>query len=112
MVESGVIISINQSSFCYRTDLSEIPDEKLNQLKKLSEVEVVPHSVTLGYSYWSAGKTTHSLALLFLCVCILDLLGRLEDLLFFSSCKLFFMFCLKESSLELFNLEFLIHVFL
>ncbi|KAJ4895959.1 tRNA (guanine(37)-N1)-methyltransferase 1 [Raphanus sativus] len=34
-------------------DLSEIPDEKLNQLKKLSEVEVVPHSVTLGYSYWS-----------------------------------------------------------
>ncbi|KAL0714546.1 hypothetical protein Bca4012_021525 [Brassica carinata] len=36
-------------------DLSEIPDEKLNQLKKLSEVEVVPHSVTLGYSYWGAG---------------------------------------------------------
>lgn len=35
-------------------DLSEIPDEKLDQLKKLSEVEVVPHSVTLGYSYWSA----------------------------------------------------------
>ncbi|VVB05840.1 unnamed protein product [Arabis nemorensis] len=35
-------------------DLSEIPEEKLNQLKKLSEVEVVPHSVTLGYSYWSA----------------------------------------------------------
>ncbi|CAN6898255.1 unnamed protein product [Brassica oleracea] len=38
-------------------DLSEIPDEKLNQLKKLiSEVEVVPHSVTLGYSYWSADQ--------------------------------------------------------
>lgn len=35
-------------------DLSEIPEEKLNQLKKLSELEVVPHSVTLGYSYWSA----------------------------------------------------------
>ncbi|KAL1191471.1 tRNA (guanine(37)-N1)-methyltransferase 1 [Cardamine amara subsp. amara] len=35
-------------------DLSEIPDEKLIQLKKLSEVEVVPHSVTVGYSYWSA----------------------------------------------------------
>ncbi|XP_020882510.1 tRNA (guanine(37)-N1)-methyltransferase 1 isoform X2 [Arabidopsis lyrata subsp. lyrata] len=35
-------------------DLVEIPDEKLNQLKKLSELEVVPHSVTLGYSYWSA----------------------------------------------------------
>uniref|UniRef100_A0A0D3DTJ8 tRNA (guanine(37)-N1)-methyltransferase n=1 Tax=Brassica oleracea var. oleracea TaxID=109376 RepID=A0A0D3DTJ8_BRAOL len=41
-------------------DLSEIPDEKLNQLKKLiSEVEVVPHSVTLGYSYWSAGHIAH-----------------------------------------------------
>lgn len=52
MVESSCI---NQKlSFCYSTDLSEIPDEKLNQLKKLSEVEVVPHSVTLGYSYWSA----------------------------------------------------------
>uniref|UniRef100_A0A1J3JBS7 tRNA (guanine(37)-N1)-methyltransferase n=1 Tax=Noccaea caerulescens TaxID=107243 RepID=A0A1J3JBS7_NOCCA len=37
-------------------DLSDIPEEKLNQLKKLSEVEVVPHSVTLGYSYWSADQ--------------------------------------------------------
>ncbi|CAL9246193.1 unnamed protein product [Arabidopsis halleri] len=35
-------------------DLLEIPEEKLNQLKKLSALEVVPHSVTLGYSYWSA----------------------------------------------------------
>ncbi|CAE6076401.1 unnamed protein product [Arabidopsis arenosa] len=41
------------------TDLSEIPEEKLNQLKKLSELEVVPHSVTLGYSYWSAGHIAH-----------------------------------------------------
>lgn len=49
--------------FCYRTDLSDIPEEKLNQLKKLSEVEVVPHSVTLGYSYWSAGKATNSLGI-------------------------------------------------
>ncbi|KAH0884798.1 hypothetical protein HID58_060894 [Brassica napus] len=30
--------------FWYRTDLSDIPDEKLKQLKKQSEVEVVPHS--------------------------------------------------------------------
>ncbi|KFK34855.1 hypothetical protein AALP_AA5G201900 [Arabis alpina] len=35
-------------------DLSDIPEEKLSQLKKLSEVEIVPHSVTLSYSYWSA----------------------------------------------------------
>ncbi|CAA0386719.1 unnamed protein product [Arabidopsis thaliana] len=40
-------------------DLSEIPEENLNQLKKLSELEVVPHSVTLGYSYWSAGHIAH-----------------------------------------------------
>ncbi|CAN6829364.1 unnamed protein product [Brassica oleracea] len=30
--------------FWYRTDLSDIPDEKLKQIKKQSEVEVVPHS--------------------------------------------------------------------
>lgn len=41
--------------------MSDIPEEKVNQLKKLSEVEVVPHLVTLGYSYWSAGKATNSL---------------------------------------------------
>ncbi|EOA25608.1 hypothetical protein CARUB_v10018956mg [Capsella rubella] len=45
-----VILSDNVKS----ADLSEIPEEKLNQLKKLSEFEVVPHSVSLGYSYWSA----------------------------------------------------------
>lgn len=60
-----MIIRINQVFLCYRTDLSEIPEEKLNQLKKLSELEVVPHSVTLGYSYWSAGKTTNSLGRFF-----------------------------------------------
>ncbi|KAL0723281.1 hypothetical protein Bca4012_037880 [Brassica carinata] len=45
--------------FCCRTDLSDIPDEKLNQRKNLIEVEVVPQSVTLGNSYWSAGHTPH-----------------------------------------------------
>ncbi|KFK23842.1 hypothetical protein AALP_AAs53532U000100 [Arabis alpina] len=35
-------------------DLTELPDEKLYQLKKLTKVVIVPHSVTLGYSYWSA----------------------------------------------------------
>jgi|APAra0007618328_1042625.scaffolds.fasta_scaffold06439_3 hypothetical protein len=78
---SSGIIRINQVFLCYKTDLSEIPEEKLNQLKKLSELEVVPHSVTLGYSYWSAGKTTirkiFSIAFVFF-----ELPGRLEELVF------------------------------
>ncbi|CAN8279550.1 unnamed protein product [Cochlearia groenlandica] len=38
-------------------DLSDIPDDKLIQLKKLCEVvEVIPHSITLGYSYWSVDQ--------------------------------------------------------
>lgn len=40
-------------SFCM-LDLSDIPEQVLEQLKKLCEVGVIPHSVTLGYSYWSA----------------------------------------------------------
>lgn len=35
-------------------DLSNIPSEKLDELKKLCEIEVVPYSLTLGYSYWPA----------------------------------------------------------
>lgn len=35
-------------------DLSEIPDQKLDELKKLCKVDVVPYSLTLGYSYWTA----------------------------------------------------------
>ncbi|MED6113665.1 hypothetical protein PIB30_072938 [Stylosanthes scabra] len=35
-------------------DLSDIPREKLDELKGLCEIEVVPYSLTLGYSYWSA----------------------------------------------------------
>ncbi|KAL4328989.1 hypothetical protein HN51_036023 [Arachis hypogaea] len=35
-------------------DLSDIPKEKLDELKGLCEIEVVPYSLTLGYSYWSA----------------------------------------------------------
>lgn len=38
------------------TDLSDIPSEKIDELKKLVKVEVVPYSMTLGYSYWSAGQ--------------------------------------------------------
>ncbi|KAL3618109.1 hypothetical protein CASFOL_038430 [Castilleja foliolosa] len=35
-------------------DLSEIPVDKVDELKKLFEIRVVPYSFTLGYSYWSA----------------------------------------------------------
>ncbi|KAE9608386.1 putative tRNA (guanine(37)-N(1))-methyltransferase [Lupinus albus] len=35
-------------------DLSDIPEEKLDELKGLCEFEVLPYSLTLGYSYWSA----------------------------------------------------------
>ncbi|KAM7257466.1 hypothetical protein ACFE04_013207 [Oxalis oulophora] len=42
------------------SDLSEIPCGKLDEFKKLCEiVEVVPYSLTLGYSYWSAGHVAH-----------------------------------------------------
>ncbi|KAL8133045.1 hypothetical protein AgCh_008488 [Apium graveolens] len=40
-------------------DLSDIPSEKIDELKKLFEVEVVPYSMTLGYSYWGAGHIAH-----------------------------------------------------
>ncbi|XP_057499996.1 tRNA (guanine(37)-N1)-methyltransferase 2 isoform X1 [Actinidia eriantha] len=36
------------------SDLSDIPDQKLDELKALCTVEVVPYSLTLGYSYWGA----------------------------------------------------------
>ncbi|XP_021903186.1 tRNA (guanine(37)-N1)-methyltransferase 2 [Carica papaya] len=35
-------------------DLSEIPEQKLDELRKLCKIEVVPYSLTLGYSYWTA----------------------------------------------------------
>lgn len=35
-------------------DLSDIPEQKLDELRKLCEIEVVPHSLILGYSYWGA----------------------------------------------------------
>ncbi|MBA0868125.1 hypothetical protein Goshw_009191 [Gossypium schwendimanii] len=40
-------------------DLSDIPSQKLDELKKLCEIEVVPYSLTLGYSYWTAGHVAH-----------------------------------------------------
>ncbi|XP_006579738.1 tRNA (guanine(37)-N1)-methyltransferase 2-like isoform X3 [Glycine soja] len=38
----------------HNQDLSDIPKQKLDELKGLCEIEVVPYSLTLGYSYWSA----------------------------------------------------------
>ncbi|KAJ4761847.1 tRNA (guanine(37)-N1)-methyltransferase [Rhynchospora pubera] len=35
-------------------DLSEIPEKILDSIKELCEIEIVPHSLTLGYSYWGA----------------------------------------------------------
>ncbi|XP_056693033.1 tRNA (guanine(37)-N1)-methyltransferase 2 [Spinacia oleracea] len=35
-------------------DLSDIPERKLDEVRKLCEIEVVPYSLTLGYSYWGA----------------------------------------------------------
>ncbi|KAL2460016.1 tRNA (guanine(37)-N1)-methyltransferase 1 [Abeliophyllum distichum] len=37
-----------------RTDLSEIPSKKLGELREIFEIEVVPYSLILGYSYWGA----------------------------------------------------------
>ncbi|XP_061362166.1 tRNA (guanine(37)-N1)-methyltransferase 2 isoform X2 [Gastrolobium bilobum] len=35
-------------------DLSDIPKQKLDELKGLCEIEVLPYSLMLGYSYWNA----------------------------------------------------------
>ncbi|KAA8523084.1 hypothetical protein F0562_009507 [Nyssa sinensis] len=35
-------------------DLSDIPNPKIDELKGLCKIEVVPYSLTLGYSYWGA----------------------------------------------------------
>ncbi|KZV34781.1 tRNA (guanine(37)-N1)-methyltransferase 2 [Dorcoceras hygrometricum] len=40
-------------------DLSEIPGHKVDELKELFEIQVVPYSFTLGYSYWNAGHIAH-----------------------------------------------------
>ncbi|XP_050369436.1 tRNA (guanine(37)-N1)-methyltransferase 2 isoform X2 [Argentina anserina] len=36
------------------SDLAIIPEKALNELKDLCKIEVVPYSLTLGYSYWGA----------------------------------------------------------
>ncbi|KAG0453369.1 hypothetical protein HPP92_026033 [Vanilla planifolia] len=37
-----------------KADLSEVPDQNRNALRALCNYEVVPYSLTLGYSYWCA----------------------------------------------------------
>ncbi|KAK1313169.1 tRNA (guanine(37)-N1)-methyltransferase 2 [Acorus calamus] len=37
-------------------DLSDIPESKLEELKKLCEIQVVPYSLKLGYTYWGADQ--------------------------------------------------------
>ncbi|XP_062090709.1 tRNA (guanine(37)-N1)-methyltransferase 2 isoform X5 [Humulus lupulus] len=36
------------------SDLSDIPNDKLEELRGLCEIDVVPYTLTLGYSYWGA----------------------------------------------------------
>uniref|UniRef100_A0A2P2IN14 tRNA (guanine(37)-N1)-methyltransferase n=1 Tax=Rhizophora mucronata TaxID=61149 RepID=A0A2P2IN14_RHIMU len=36
------------------SDLSAIPSGKIDELKKLCKIEVIPYSLTLGYSHWGA----------------------------------------------------------
>lgn len=41
--------------FVFEADLSDIPNDKLDELRELCEIDVVPYALTLGYSYWGAG---------------------------------------------------------
>lgn len=54
-----VFLCVNVN-FCWLilADLSEIPGCKVAELKELIEIQVVPYSLTLGYSYWSAGTSS------------------------------------------------------
>ncbi|KXG30633.2 hypothetical protein SORBI_3004G208301 [Sorghum bicolor] len=42
-----------------KPDLSDMPQQELDSLKQLCNVDVVPYTLTLGYSYWSAGHVAH-----------------------------------------------------
>lgn len=46
----------NRELLTVGADLSDIPDQKLDELKGLCKIEVVPYSLTLGYSYWGSGQ--------------------------------------------------------
>uniref|UniRef100_A0A0E0CN34 tRNA (guanine(37)-N1)-methyltransferase n=1 Tax=Oryza meridionalis TaxID=40149 RepID=A0A0E0CN34_9ORYZ len=40
-------------------DLSDIEEKVYDSLKQICSIDVVPYSLTLGYSYWSAGHVAH-----------------------------------------------------
>ncbi|KAH9620160.1 hypothetical protein KSS87_022554 [Heliosperma pusillum] len=42
-----------------QADLCDVPQQKLEELRKLCQIEVIPYSLTLGYSYWGAGHVAH-----------------------------------------------------
>ncbi|OEL20436.1 tRNA (guanine(37)-N1)-methyltransferase [Dichanthelium oligosanthes] len=42
-----------------KPDLSDMPQQTHDSLKQLCNVDVVPYTLTLGYSYWSAGHVAH-----------------------------------------------------
>ncbi|WVZ74704.1 hypothetical protein U9M48_022857 [Paspalum notatum var. saurae] len=42
-----------------KPDLSDMPQQVLDSLKQICSVDVVPYTLTLGYSYWSAGHVAH-----------------------------------------------------
>lgn len=39
----------------FEAELSDIPSDKLDELRGLCKIDVVPYSLTLGYSYWGTG---------------------------------------------------------
>nr|BAD20131.1 putative met-10+ protein [Oryza sativa Japonica Group] len=43
----------------WNTDLSDIEEKVYDSLKQICNIDVVPYSLTLGYSYWSAGHVAH-----------------------------------------------------
>ncbi|KAK4488979.1 hypothetical protein RD792_004770 [Penstemon davidsonii] len=47
------------SEMIQNPDLSEIPAHKVDEMKEIFEIQVVPYSFTLGYSYWGAGHVAH-----------------------------------------------------
>jgi len=44
---------VNFHCICF-VDLSDMPQQMHDSLKQLCNVDVVPYTLTLGYSYWSA----------------------------------------------------------
>ncbi|GJN21529.1 hypothetical protein PR202_gb09013 [Eleusine coracana subsp. coracana] len=52
--ESGKNRLVVLSERVQKPDLSDMPEQVYDSLKQLCNVDVVPYTLTLGYSYWSA----------------------------------------------------------